>query len=162
LTALDDAPTKAPLNHEAARQDVKQAFRNAKSVFSSLKDLPVPPRIEQAFRSNRVAITVSRDRSRVQVYYPDYGVAGEGRCICEAASEAAEALVILLEAVRDAQDWAGFPVRDVTIATSIAVVRTNADFLVRQSRSRIARWVAGLGNESPESLDEIKSGLSFA
>lgn len=96
------------------------------------------------------------DGPRCQVYFPDLGVAGEGRCFCEASLEAHYAFAALLESALEGHTWDVLPSPDRSLGTRIAAFKTHLylklwDFL--SSRVPI--------NEAGEAED-VRSALTAA
>lgn len=96
----------------------------------------------------RVVITARDDRSHFQVYLPDFSVAGEGRCACEASLEAFQQLEAILDSALEHRDWNVLPTPDNRLSVTFQAYKTDAYlWLLNFLRSRV----------SPDEIDEVES-----
>ncbi len=104
----------------------------------------------------KVAIKSISDHSAVQAYIPGYGVAGQGRCMCEAVYDAMSQLESLVDCVSENRDWKILPEPDNSVFSYIAVLKTNIfASLIKYLHSNFSAIDAC-------ETAEIKSTLSFA
>lgn len=137
-----------------------QTWRAHKDVFARISDLlrDLREQVSPEPRKLQSGVVISRvdDSDRFQFYLPGLGVAGEGRCLCEASLEANYAFAALLESALANHSWDVLPAPDRTLATRVGVLKTHIymrlwDFL----SSRLPL------NEASEAED-VQSALSAA
>lgn len=93
---------------------------------------------------------------RFQLYLPDLGVAGEGRCICEASLEALHAFEVLLESAYEHKDWRVLPAPDRSVRTAIAALRTEFYFWLWRFLER------RIPSDEARSCRRVKTALAAA
>ena len=102
-----------PQNWRAHRDVLERASETLKQARAEIGKEPRP------LHSRAIIDRISDEPPRFQLYLPDFGVAGEGRCVCEASLEAVYAFEQILAAVLEHKDWSLLPARDRSLGSKI-------------------------------------------
>lgn len=160
LAMLDETTVGSAVESPMESWQHVQNWRAHDNVFERIREVirelreqvsPEPRRLDSYVVISRVDGT-----NRFQVYLPGFGVAGEGRCLCEASLEANHAFLTLLESALENRTWKMLPAPDRSFRTRLAALKTSLylrlwDFL--SSRLPV--------NEASEAED-VRSALTAA
>jgi hypothetical protein len=136
--AAGDGNPPTDTAHERVWQQIDETSAAIRAALQDIRaQIGSPPRPLRAtrFALRYVPGTAGTVRD-IQWYFPELGVAGQGRCACEAAADALSAFADLLVAVREHRDWSVIPKPDRSLETCIAVLLTRADLFFHRFRRR--------------------------
>ena len=158
---VDDAtvarPVESPSMESWEHTQIWRAHRDILERLSgTLRQLREEVGAEPRRLHSRAVIERISDAPRWQLYLPDLGVAGEGRCICEASLETVYALETILLSVLEHKDWAILPSPDRSLPTAYAACKTST-FL------RLQRFLADrIGPDEAQQANSAYSALLTA
>jgi len=117
-----ESPPMMPYEHAQTSRAHERVFERIAETLKSLREQVGP---EPRDLKSRVIIDSTPEGSKYQVYFPELGVAGEGRCTCEASLEAVHALEVILESALEHKDWSILPAPDRSVKARIAALKTS-------------------------------------
>jgi hypothetical protein len=158
---VDETTVRAPVGSDPMEAwEHLQSWRAHKEVLEraagTLHQLREEIGREPRRLRSRAIIERISDGPRFQLYLPDFGVAGEGRCVCEASLEAIHAFEQLLESALEHKTWDVLPAPDRSLRAFVAAKRT--DLFLALHRFLDDR----ISSEAAHQCTEVESALDLA